>query len=182
MHWTPWGTLTALRAEQPQGLRLRAAGATCAVTSSVALSLGSEDRAGAAGTGEQQALGPWPLPGTSRPCACRCPAPTLWSGHLLDQMTGWNTSPGVRHLVQSLESPKGHWGHPGCQAGLCCHHPGGALAGDREQEEPKCSCCSSGHLPWALIPGPQAGWDLKARCVWKVTQALPRATATLLAF
>lgn len=63
--------------------------------------------------------------GTSRPCACWCSAATLWSGYLLDQMTGWNTSPGVRHLVQSLESPSWHWERPGCQAGLCCHHPGG---------------------------------------------------------
>ena len=96
------GTLTALRAEQPQGLRLRAAGATCAVTSSVALSLGSEDTAGAAGTGEQQAPGPWDTPG-DQPALCLlvlCRS-TQWSGYLLDQMTGWNTSPGVRHLVQS---------------------------------------------------------------------------------
>lgn len=120
--------------------------------------------------------------GTSRPCACWCSAATLWSGYLLDQMTGWNTSPGVRHLVQSLESPSWHWERPGCQAGLCCHHPGGALAGNREQEGPKCSCCSSGHLPHALIPAPQAGRDLKARCVWKVTRALLTAIATVLAF
>ena len=153
MHWTPWGTLTALRAEQPQGLRLRAAGATCAVTSSVALSLGSEDTAGAAGTGEQQALGPWPLLGPSRPCACWCPGPTLWSGHLLDQMTGWNTSPGVRHLVQSLESPRGHWGHPGCQAGLCCHHPGGPLLATENRNSPSAAAVLLGTF---LVPSFQA--------------------------
>ena len=158
------GTLTALRAEQPQGLRLRAAGATCAVTSSVALSLGSEDTAGAAGTGEQQAPGPWDTPG-DQPALCLlvlCRS-TQWSGYLLDQMTGWNTSPGVRHLVQSsvtqlaLGAP---WlpGRPVLSPAW-----GGALAGDREQEGPKCSCCSSGHLPHALIPALQAGWDLKAK-------------------
>ena len=77
----------------------------------------------------------------------------LRSGYLHDQMTGWNTRPGVRHLVQALEPPSWHWGHPGCQEGLCCHHPGGHLLATHNRKGPSAAAALLGNF---LVPSSQA--------------------------
>lgn len=99
--------------------------------------------------GGQQTPGPWDTPG-HQPALCLM---LVLSPNAAVQMTGWNTSPGDRHLVQSLEPPGWHWGHPGCQEGLCCHHPGGHLLATHNRKGPSAAAALLGTF---LVPSFQA--------------------------
>ena len=151
-------------------------------TSSAALSLGPEDTAGGTGTGGQQTPGPWDTPGHQpAPCLVLVLSPyaaVRLSARPDDRLEheAWCQTSGSGFRATQLAL-----GAPWLPGGPVLSPSWGALAGNTQQERPKCSCCSSGQLPCALIPGPQAGWDLKAWCIWKVTRALLRAIATVLA-
>lgn len=53
----------------------------------------------------------------------------------------------------SSEPPSWHWGHPGCQEGLCCHHPGGHLLATHNRKGPSAAAALLGTF---LVPSSRA--------------------------
>lgn len=165
----PLGTLTALRAERPREPRLRAPGVSCATTSSVALT-----RTRARGLGSREAADAGCQPAL-RLVTALC-ALALWPAYLLNQVTGLLSL--ILFSLQSQPHPRWPWGTLAAGPACAVTIPRGTLAGNTATGRAQA-------LFWApssaLTPGPQAAWDLKIWCLWKVTQPF-KSKATVLGF